>query len=134
MAALAPICAASSRVGARMRTRARLRRRLPLVQGQVLQDGQGEGGGLAGAGLGAADQVAALEQMGDGLGLDGSGDGVALFGHRPLQFRQQRGEHAGGGWLIQAGMANVRLPSCGPLAGLGYGRNFFFDLHHISLL
>jgi hypothetical protein len=34
------------------------------------ENGQGEGGGLAGAGLGLADEVAALQQRRNGGGLD----------------------------------------------------------------
>ena len=40
------------------------------------QHGQGEGGGLAGAGLGDAENIAALQGVGDGLRLDGGGRGV----------------------------------------------------------
>ena len=47
-------------------------RRLAFVQGQILQDGQDEGRGLARAGLGAADQVAARRADG---GWPGSGWG-----------------------------------------------------------
>ena len=44
--------------------------------GEVLQDGQREGGGLAGAGLGDAQHVAALQQRRDGARLDRRGHGV----------------------------------------------------------
>jgi hypothetical protein len=47
---------------------------------EALQDGQGEAGGLAGAGLRGGEQVAAGEDDGDGLRLDGGGRGVALLG------------------------------------------------------
>ena len=43
------------------------------VRVDALQHGQREGGGLAGAGLGQADDVAARQQRGDGLGLDRGG-------------------------------------------------------------
>ncbi len=42
-----------------------------LAAPEALQDGQHEGGRLAGAGLGAADDVAAVDDLGDGLFLDG---------------------------------------------------------------
>ena len=42
-----------------------------------MQDRQGEGGGLAGAGLGDAQQVLAEHDVGDGLGLDRRRIGVA---------------------------------------------------------
>ena len=44
--------------------------------GEVLQHGQREGGGLAGAGLGDAQHVAALQQRRDGARLDRRGLGV----------------------------------------------------------
>ena len=46
--------------------------------GQALQQGQREAGGLAGAGLRGAEQVASRENDRDGLHLDGGGLGVAL--------------------------------------------------------
>ncbi len=46
---------------------------------QAVQQRQHEAGGLAGAGLGAAHDVAAGEHGGDGLGLDRGGGGVARF-------------------------------------------------------
>ncbi len=46
---------------------------------QAMQHRQDEAGGLAGAGLGAAHDVAAGEHGGDGLGLDRGGGGVARF-------------------------------------------------------
>jgi hypothetical protein len=49
--------------------------------GQALQHGQGKAGGLAGAGLRRAQQVAAGQHHGNGLGLDRGGDGVALVGY-----------------------------------------------------
>ena len=45
---------------------------------EVLEDGQDERGGLARAGLGAGQQVAAGQDERDGRGLDGGGLGVAL--------------------------------------------------------
>jgi len=44
-----------------------------------MKDGQGKAGGLAGAGLGGAQEVFAGENDGDGLRLDGGGGGVALI-------------------------------------------------------
>ena len=46
---------------------------------EAVQDRQREGGGLAGAGLGDADHVAAGEGERDGLGLDGGGRVVIFF-------------------------------------------------------
>ena len=48
----------------------RVRSDLRPLQGQPLQQRQGETGGLAGAGLCCGEQVAALERRGYGLGLD----------------------------------------------------------------
>ncbi len=62
------------------------RRRL-LVGDEAVEDRQGEGGRLAGAGLGDADQVAALHQDGNGLRLDGRRLGVAHLGQRSDERR-----------------------------------------------
>jgi len=56
---------------------------------QALQQRQGEAGGLAGAGLGGAEQVATREYEGDGLRLDGGGFGVALLRNRAQQLGNQ---------------------------------------------
>ncbi len=61
--------------------------RLAVGQIQPLQQRQGEGGGLAGAGLRLADQVVAGEEMGDAGGLNRRWRFVADF----LQGLQQRG-------------------------------------------
>jgi hypothetical protein len=45
-----------------------------------LQHRQSEAGGLAGAGLGGAEQIATCEYYGNGLRLDGGGYGVTLLG------------------------------------------------------
>ena len=49
-----------------------------LVLGEVIEDRQREGRGLAGAGLGDADDVAGGEHLRDGLGLDRGGSDVLL--------------------------------------------------------
>ena len=60
------ICWTSSRVGARMIACG------PSASGfEHLDQGDAEGGGLAGARLGLADDVVAVEGLGDQLGLDG---------------------------------------------------------------
>ena len=51
-----------------------------------MKNGKGEAGGLAGAGLGGAQKVAAGEHDGDGLRLDGGGNGVALLGDSAEQL------------------------------------------------
>ena len=61
----ASICSASSRVGARIRARVENGRARRRRGGEVLQDRQREGRGLAGAGLGDAEQVMAGEQVRD---------------------------------------------------------------------
>ena len=61
------------------RTGCARRRTLALRLGhQALQQRQREAGGLAGAGLGAGEQVAPGKHGGNRLGLDGGGFGVAL--------------------------------------------------------
>ena len=64
--------------------------RVPLVHAAVelLEDGDGEGRGLAGAGLSAADQVFSLQYRGDGLGLDGGGLDISQLIHRLEELRQ----------------------------------------------
>src|SRR3712207_7041252 len=52
-----------------------------------VQDGQREGRGLAGAGLGDAEQVAPFQHRGDGLGLDGGGGLVAGLLQRAQEGR-----------------------------------------------
>ena len=54
--------------------------------GQLLQDGQHEGCGLAGAGLGAGQDIPALQHGRDGAGLDRGGLGVALLGNGAKQL------------------------------------------------
>jgi hypothetical protein len=56
---------------------------------QALQQGKRESGGLAGAGLRGAEQVAPREDDGDGLRLDGGGFGVALLRDGAKQLGQQ---------------------------------------------
>ena len=54
--------------------------RLLPARVEPLQDGQGERGGLAGAGLGEPHHVASVEQRGNGTRLDGRGGLVAEVG------------------------------------------------------
>ena len=68
--------AASSRVGTSTSARSA---RGPVEQAG--EDRQQERGGLAGAGLGGGDQVAAREDHRDGLALDRGGLGVAGGAH-----------------------------------------------------
>ena len=54
---------------------------------QTVEDRQHEGGGLAGAGLGQAEDVTALRGRGDGLLLDGGGRDVARRSGRRQKAR-----------------------------------------------
>ena len=56
---------------------------------EAVDDRQHEGGGLAGAGLGAGEQVAALEDEGDGRALDRGGGLVPLVGDGSKQLGRQ---------------------------------------------
>ena len=56
---------------------------------EALEHRQHEGGRLAGAGLGAGHEVAAVEDERDGLGLDGGGLGVALSATARRQLGRQ---------------------------------------------
>jgi len=64
----------------------------------VHEQGDAEAQGLAGAGLGLADDVQALQRHGQGEGLDGEGAGDAPGGQRPadLRFDAVVGEGPGG--------------------------------------
>ena len=81
--------AASSRVGASTSARQRVAASAAALGREALQDRQGEGGGLAGAGLGDAEQVAPVEDAGDGLRLDRGGRVVAFAGQRLEQRRSE---------------------------------------------
>jgi hypothetical protein len=50
------------------------------MRGELVQQRQRECGGLAGAGLGGGQQVAAAEDLGDRAGLDRGGDRIAFVG------------------------------------------------------
>ena len=56
---------------------------------QPLEHRQDEGGGLAGPGLGAREDVASSEDEGDGLGLDRGGFRVALVGDGAEELGRQ---------------------------------------------
>jgi hypothetical protein len=58
-------------------------------RGEALQERQGEAGGLAGAGLRGAEQIASREDDGDGLRLDGGCFGIALLRDGAKQLGQQ---------------------------------------------
>jgi hypothetical protein len=64
------------------------RLRLALAE-QAVQHGQGEGGGLAGAGLGGGEQVVTGDHQRDRAHLDRGRLGVALFGKRTQQRRRK---------------------------------------------
>ena len=97
--------------------------------GEVLEDRQGEGGGLAGAGGGLGEQVAAREQGRDRRLLDGRGLLVAETGEGALEpLVEVEGGEAGGheigggsgfrcglGHLIDCGLGRLR----GPLHAVG---------------
>ena len=69
-----------------------LERRLArgVARGKALQDRQRESRGLAGAGLGDAQQIAPRQQMWDRLRLDWRRHGVALLGERAMERLDQR--------------------------------------------
>ena len=84
-----------------------------------VEQGQAEGGGLAGSGLGDAHDVAPGQQDRDGLALNGGGRHVAHVGDGPEQVDGQA-EVGEGDLLVRLG---VRLGAVGPLvAGVGEGR------------
>jgi len=56
---------------------------------QQLKQRQGKPGRLAGAGLGGGQKVAAGENDGNGLRLDGGGFGITLLGYSTKQLGRQ---------------------------------------------
>jgi len=66
------------------------RARGDAVVGEALQHRQGERGGLAGAGLRDAEEIAAFEEMGNGLRLDRRRHGVFLGLESALQGLDER--------------------------------------------
>ncbi len=85
------VCRAISRVGERDQAAQ------PLAVGEALGQRQDEGGGLARASLGEADQVAPLERHRDHLRLDGGGVEEADLPHQP---QDRLGEAEGGEGLV----------------------------------
>ena len=75
------------------------------VRPQPVEDGQGEGRRLAGAGLGGGEDVAALEDERDGRGLDRGGGGVALLGDGLQQIGRQAERVKGQAWCSCVGPA-----------------------------
>jgi hypothetical protein len=67
----------------------RWREALRRERREPLQQGQREPGGLAGAGLRRAEEVASGKDDGNGLRLDGGGFGVALLRDGTKQLGQQ---------------------------------------------
>src|SRR5690606_2579781 len=100
--------------------------RLHLADGRVHggQQRQAEGGRLAGAGLGDADHVAALEQRGDRLRLDRRGGGEAELVDRAAQRRRQVDvveAGTGRGLRLLGGRRGGPALRARPLGALGHG-------------
>ncbi len=82
--------------------------------GEALQNGEREGGRLAGAGLRHADEIATFEEVRNGLGLDGRGLGVVLLeqGAQKRLGKGELGEENGGGSGADARKYWSRSHSC----------------------
>ncbi len=102
-------------------------RRPNRLGGEMLQDRQGEGGGLAAAGLGDAEQILAGQEWRDGIGLDRGGDGE--FAH--LEGAQKRlGDAEGGksslgqdvGMLQRPPRCGRKTPESSPPRAIKWGR------------
>jgi len=94
-----------------------------VAVGQPLEDGQDEGGRLAGSGLGAGKKIAAGEHERDRLTLDRRGLGVALVRDRAEEFGRQP-EDIEGHWKQQLLTGPSRY-AAGPGQGvewIGIGR------------
>ena len=77
------------------------------VRAQPVEDGEGEGRGLAGPGLGGGEDIASREDEGDGGGLDRGGGGVALFRDGPQQIGRQAERVEGQAWLLRGSLAGA---------------------------
>nr|BFF16960.1 hypothetical protein GCM10025730_04810 [Promicromonospora thailandica] len=96
---------------------------LDLAQGGVDggEEGEAEGGGLAGSGLGDAGDVAACEELGDGARLDGGGGDEAelVDGCHEGCGQVEAGEGGAGGlgaWSVVASGASVVVCPVGAVA------------------
>jgi hypothetical protein len=71
---------------------------------EPLQDRQGKPGGLAGAGLRGAEQIASCEDDGNRLKLDRGGLGIALLRYNAEQLRPEaeRIERRTNGYLLRS--------------------------------
>ena len=85
---------------------------------EPLENGQDERGRLARAGLGAGEQIAALEDEGDRVALDGGGLGVALVRDGAEEFGRQP-EDIEGHWKQQLLTGPSRY-AAGPGQGVGW--------------
>ena len=85
--------------GAQHEAAAALAGRRALVGIEALENGKREGGRLAGAGLGDAQDVAALEHEGNGLRLDGRG-GLVILGCQRLQEGSGEAEVSKSGHVV----------------------------------
>ena len=98
---LSSTCMASSRVGTRIRTRTGWRAGEKLVLAWARSRsriGQDEGGGLAGAGLGGGEDVAALEDERDGRRLDRGGGRIAFLGDGAEEIGREAERVEGQAW------------------------------------
>ena len=87
---------------------------------EPLEERQHERGGLAGAGLGAGEQVAAGEDERDGLALDGRGLGVALVGDgAQVRGRQPEAVEGHGNGTLLKGPSRRSGARSGQLVGVG---------------
>ena len=86
-----------------------LGRRAALQREELVQDRQREGGGLAGAGLGDAEDVAARHLRGDGLGLD-RGRGVEAGAGERVGERLGEAERRESEWSSQVFLSARPVP------------------------
>ena len=91
---------------------------------EPVEDGEREGGGLAGAGLGGGEDIAAGEDQRDGFGLDGGRGGVPLFGDGLEQVGRQaeRVEGQGVSCVPDCGHGRRRRAKCELFGLSGAGR------------
>ena len=84
--------------------------RTPTTLRKTFQKRKSKGCRFPCSGLGSSDQIFSLEQMWDRLLLNGRRNGITRFFDRPLQFRNQFGEHAFQFCRIRTGIISAARP------------------------
>ena len=122
---LSAIWLANSRVGLKTSTRQPLRGAARLWVAKIMENGKREGGCLAGAGLGDADEVAARQDGRNGLGLDRGGIECSLVwsGHGEAARRGRAGKNQSISVFHKAGACALKEAGSCSLMAAAYAGN-----------